>query len=1137
MARTRRLNLRPPTFSGLRARLPAGICAVAEGTEERSEGKEDGRCCGANSAGFDGGVQGRWWGASYGHQGNERMAQSERQPEITGQLGEAAKGQECRRALLRQVPQETRGGDPGCPTKGPNIDFLQRSQPRRAEHLPSALKKERNYWEGEAERMKDTMQLTVEEKRSLADTSLETFVKNVQTVMYRRFHTHSVVFTGRISTKDSPHINVQAYDLPATVAGARYFHGRSVDEFSLEQFNEFVEDVFSAEATALGIELQDRDDSPGSKKTVPNIELETDDDGYPLLPEDVLQPEGRTGAGKLKYQRKVLREFIRLHYVIASNGLKNRVPWSLLTDSETVGDLIHPKYLPEDCPALIDPSRMVERDIAMLLGHWLHRQNDSRVNDTFRFTAFATGSHGNTTTRAANTAKRSGKSKVSSGARGRKKTAGQAKKKARRNQESSDDESSDDESSDDDRSDDDTSDEDISPEVDDDDEDDDEDKEEEHNMEAAHEEERAGDQEVRRDETGSKGKQKATEQEIAEFEMEEHFTGRMPTPDLISAMAAASPAQPTAATPMQSAAGMMPNLAAQTLSPSPAASGLKRVTGTITATAQGTIIKPAAHVSPMTSASSPQSSGLVNTPQLIGAGPTESPTTALEMANAKCPSQVDVSIPARKAFFHSLCSHQSFAALVKHHFAMKVLYTETEFQAIEGGKHWYRWTYKKPHPPQKLLEKPANEYLDWLRASFASTSLIRKSKLVYTGVQMEMLLINAGMLWRHATMLGQLSPNERKLAAGSNYWAKMEVNTEDVHSILSTAFDSMAAVVRASSASNKNAVATSQTAVPVPKNHVPPPQPTIPTPTQPPMAQPIAQLTTSTGELVIDMMTAGGKVPERSEAIAESSTSGPASRKSKYGGGAIPRPATKVTVFRGMEDDTGADGPPAPIAKDIALTVNEDLNLGAAPPGVSNPSEKESEVEMSAKATAVDMSGPSQPTAQGIPVLGDGMVDDQDARPRSRSGRKIQPSLRVREAQQAAEPAKKRKSMDHDVDVSDGGEPAEENLPEVKGKKAKTKASAANAKEAVAKSKSAAGGSSKADLKKDCAKGGQKGGEAGHSGEDVKKKSSSRKRKQPEHVEGEQDDRGEGSSAPKRAHTATTASTKKAGGGKRGKKK
>ncbi|KAH8084376.1 hypothetical protein BXZ70DRAFT_909869, partial [Cristinia sonorae] len=832
--------------------------------------------------------------------GGERatVIKSERQPEITGQLGEAAKGQECRRALLRQVPQETRGGDPGCPTKDPTLISCNVHN-RAVRNIYQALsKKERNYWEGEAERMKDTMQLTVEEKRSLADTSLETFVKNVQT-------------TG-------PHINVQAYDLPATVAGARYFH-----------------DVFSAEATALGIELQDRDDSPGSKKTVPNIELETDDDGYPLLPEDVLQPEGRTGAGKLKYQRKVLREFIRLHYVIASNGLKNRVPWSLLTDSETVGDLIHPKYLPEDCPALIDPSRMVERDIAMLLGHWLHRQNDSRQVKGIR--------------------RREGTEK----------TAGQAKKKARRNEESSDDESSDDESSDDNRSDDDTSDEDISPEIDDDDEDDDEDKEEEHNMEAARAKKSAGDQE-------------ATEQEIAEFEMEEHFTGRMPTPDLISAMAAASPAQPTAATPMQSAAGMMPNLAAQTLSPSPAASGLKRVTGTITATAQGTIIKPAAH-----------SSGLVNTPQLIGAGPTESPTTALEMANAKCPSQVDVSIPARKAFFHSLCSHQSFAALVKHHFAMKVLYTETEFQAIEGGKHWYRWTYKKPHPPQKLLEKPANEYLDWLRASFASTSLIRKSKLVYTGVQMEMLLINAGMLWRHATMLGQLSPNERKLAAGSNYWAKMEVNTR--MSIAS--YPPHLTPWRRFSASPEEP-RTATTAYNTYTNTTP-------------YGTTHRTLTTSTGELVIDMMTAGGKVPERSEAIAESSTSGPASRKSKYGGGAIPRPATKVTVFRGMEDDTGADGPPAPIAKDIALTVNEDLNLGAAPPGVSNPSEKESEVEMSAKATAVDMSGPSQPTAQGIPVLGDGMVDDQDARPRSRSGRKIQPSLRVREAQQAAEPAKK----------------------------------------------------------------------------------------------------------------------------------
>ncbi|KAH8068217.1 hypothetical protein BXZ70DRAFT_911746 [Cristinia sonorae] len=233
---------------------------------------------------------------------------------------------------------------------------------RAVRNIYKALsRKERNYWEGEAERMKETMQLTVEEKRSLADNSLETFVKNVQTVMYRRFHTHSVVFTGRLSTKGGPHVNVQAYDLPATVAGARYFHGRSVDEFSLDQFNEFIEDVFSAEATALGIELQDRDDSPGSKKTVPIIELETDDDGYPLLPEDVLQPEGRTGAAKLKYQRKVLREFIRSHYVIASKGLKNRVPWSLLSDPETTGNLIHPKYLPEDCPALIDPSRMVER--------------------------------------------------------------------------------------------------------------------------------------------------------------------------------------------------------------------------------------------------------------------------------------------------------------------------------------------------------------------------------------------------------------------------------------------------------------------------------------------------------------------------------------------------------------------------------------------------------------------------------------------------------------------------------------------------------------------------------------------------------------------------------------------------------
>ncbi|KAH8082480.1 hypothetical protein BXZ70DRAFT_910814 [Cristinia sonorae] len=1027
---------------------------------------------------------------------------------------------------------------------------------RAVRNIYQALsKKERNYWEEEAERMKETMQLTVEEKRLLADTSLETFVKNVQTVLYRRFHTHSVVFTGRISTKDGPHINVQAYDLPATVAGARYFHGRSVDEFSLDQFNEFIEDVFSAEATALGIELQDRDDSPGSKKTVPNIELETDDDGYPLLPEDVLQPEGRTGAGKLKYQRKVLREFIRLHYVIASNGLKNRVPWSLLTDSETVGDLIHPKYLPEDCPALIDPSRMVERDIAMLLGHWLHRQNDSRVNDTFRFTAFATGSHGNTTTRAANTAKRSSKSKVSGGARGRKKTVGQAKKKARRNEESSDDESSDDESSDDNRSDDDTSDEDISPEIDDDDEDDeddDEDKEEEHNMEAAREEEHAGDQQVRRDETGSKGKQRATEQEIAEFEMEEHFTGRMPTPDLISAMAAASPAQPTAATPMQSAARMMPNLAAQTLSPSPAASGLKRVTGTITATAQGPIIKPAAHVSRMTSASSPQSSGFVNTPQLIGAGPIESPTTSLEMANVKCPSQVEVSILARKAFLYSLCSDRSFVALVDYHFAHNVLHTETEFQAIEGGKRWYRWTYKKPHPPQKLLEKPANEYLEWLQTSFASKSLIRKNKLVYTGVQMEMLLINTGMLWRHATMLGRLPSEEKKIAAGSSYWAKMDINSKDVHHILSSAFDSMAAVVGSSPASNKSTAGTSQ-AVPVTEDRLPLAKPPMAAAPRHPTVDTRLQSTTASDERVISMDTGGGKMPE-TPALAEGLDSETAPQRSKYGGGAVPRPATKSAALRGLEDESAVDGPPAPGTKNIGLSAHQAANVGdehrpsqipsPTPPMVMNLGEQEVDVDMAVNAAAIDMSGPSHAPPQEVPVEDDGMVDMSAAAPRSRSGRTIQLTPKVVEARRAAEEARKMKmkSNHHDGETTQLNLPAvEEEVTEGKGKKAKTlskaKVSTTASKETAATSKSAAGASSKVGVGKDSRKGGRDGDEAGPSGEDIKKKSSTRKRKRPDHVEDEQDNDEEGSSAPKRAQVATTSSAKKVGGGRKGKKK
>ncbi|EDR07662.1 uncharacterized protein LACBIDRAFT_298016 [Laccaria bicolor S238N-H82] len=117
------------------------------------------------------------------------------------------------------------------------------------------------------------------------------------------------------------------------------------------------------------------------------MELDVDQDGEPIIPEEVTWPSDLTGEATIKWQKALLRSYLGAHYALATKDGTQRVPWTNVINAPK--DFISAEYLPGYESIDREPSHLTVVKVRKLLRFWLARQSSGLVAFRWKLVMYA----------------------------------------------------------------------------------------------------------------------------------------------------------------------------------------------------------------------------------------------------------------------------------------------------------------------------------------------------------------------------------------------------------------------------------------------------------------------------------------------------------------------------------------------------------------------------------------------------------------------------------------------------------------------------------------------------------------------------------------------------------------------------
>lgn len=128
------------------------------------------------------------------------------------------------------------------------------------------------------------------------------------------------------------------------------------------------------------------------------MDLDTRENGEPILPEPESWPSDVTGEVMIRWLKKLLRSFVGMHYcesdylpscptvahiflALATDGRTSRVPWADVVKDQAT--FIDEEYLPDYQTLDAEPSHLAIQKVKTLLNFWIQRQRAGQT--VFRF--------------------------------------------------------------------------------------------------------------------------------------------------------------------------------------------------------------------------------------------------------------------------------------------------------------------------------------------------------------------------------------------------------------------------------------------------------------------------------------------------------------------------------------------------------------------------------------------------------------------------------------------------------------------------------------------------------------------------------------------------------------------------------
>ncbi|THH19357.1 hypothetical protein EUX98_g8789 [Antrodiella citrinella] len=227
---------------------------------------------------------------------------------------------------------------------------------------------------------------TEEEKKELADKKLDEISDDFIDEVYTQMGVLAIIMVARVVEQDgkktvvvdiqhkrSPDAKVPSW---ADVYGTNVIAKLNVHEFHLYAHKAFNVPVLTTD----GEKQKEPPEFPAIPK---NEDLERDGKGFPV--------PWRSEELKTVHEKEAyVRQFLKIHYQMASSFKKKTVNWVKLTDPDLRAQFVEDKYLPSDV-VLQDPSRLNEVHLVALIDHWRARYD--RDTEAFRFSAYREGSN------------------------------------------------------------------------------------------------------------------------------------------------------------------------------------------------------------------------------------------------------------------------------------------------------------------------------------------------------------------------------------------------------------------------------------------------------------------------------------------------------------------------------------------------------------------------------------------------------------------------------------------------------------------------------------------------------------------------------------------------------------------------
>ncbi|THH16878.1 hypothetical protein EUX98_g9234 [Antrodiella citrinella] len=227
---------------------------------------------------------------------------------------------------------------------------------------------------------------TEEEKSELADKKLDEISEDFIDEVYTQMGVLSVIMVARVVEQDGKKtvvVDIQNKRSPdSKVPSWTDVYGtNAIAKLNVHEFHLYAHKAFNV--PVLTIDGEKQKELPEFPTIARREDLERDGKGFPV-------PRRSDELKTVHEKEAYVRQFLKIHYQMASSFKKKTVNWVKLSDPDLRAQFVDDKYLPPEV-VLQDPSRLNEVHLVTLIDHWRARYD--RDVEAFRFRAYREGSN------------------------------------------------------------------------------------------------------------------------------------------------------------------------------------------------------------------------------------------------------------------------------------------------------------------------------------------------------------------------------------------------------------------------------------------------------------------------------------------------------------------------------------------------------------------------------------------------------------------------------------------------------------------------------------------------------------------------------------------------------------------------